>query len=259
MTLSLATAGTGDFSEVSSVIAQNLSQGFDVRGTVTMDFVGSYPPTGSRLNLTVNAGNVQCPVGNQPPTVFFASPIEGNEFYPPAFIAIEVYAEDPEGAIANVRLSGSGADGFVTDLGPVTRGTYGWEGLMLGTYSLTATATDVAGATATQSVTIRVVPDPIDQPILDTWNGLLGALGAGNQAAALEYFTPAGRERFGRVLADLQADAAGALGSASHPIRVLLEEETAEYLVMRGAGEARQVFFVYLMKGEDGLWRIEDM
>ncbi len=47
--------------------------------------------------------------------------------------------------------------------------------------------------------------------------------------------------------------------AASSPIQVLLGEETAEYLVMRGSGEAKQVFFVYWMKGDDGLWRIEDI
>lgn len=259
LALSFGTAGSGDFSEVSSVIALNSMQGFEVRGTVTMEFAGSYPPTGSRLNLTVNAGTVQCLTANQPPTVFFASPGEGNEFYPPAVVGVEVYAEDPEGALANIRLTGSGPEGFVTDFGSVSQGTYVWEGLLQGTYALTATATDVAGASTTQSVTIRVVSDPIDQSILEAWNGLLAALSAGNQTAALDYFTAAGRERFGRVFADLQGDAASALTAASLPIRVLLGEETAEYLVMRGSGEAKQVFFVYWMKGDDGLWRIEDM
>lgn len=259
LTLSLGTTGSGDFSETSSVIALNSSQGFEVRGTVTMDFVGSYPPTGSRLNMTVNAGTVQCSNSNQPPTVFFSSPGEGNEFYPPAFIGVEVYAQDPEGAMANLRLTGSGPDGFVTDFGPVSQGIYVWEGLLQGEYSLTATATDAAGANATQSVAIRVVSDPVDQPIHESWNGLMAALSAGNHVAALDYFTPAGRERFGRVLSDLQGDASTALAAASLPIRVLLGEETAEYLVMRGSGDARQVFFVYWMKGDDGLWRIEDM
>ncbi|HTO47861.1 MAG TPA: RHS repeat-associated core domain-containing protein [Burkholderiales bacterium] len=57
----LQTTGDGNFSEVARVYAgTSLANGFTVEGTVSMTFTGSYPPQGSRLNMTVTAGNVQC-------------------------------------------------------------------------------------------------------------------------------------------------------------------------------------------------------
>jgi RHS repeat-associated protein len=62
---SLATAGDGNFSEASRVYAgTSMQDGFTVEGTVKLDFTGSYPPQGSRLNMTVTAGNVTCAGGS---------------------------------------------------------------------------------------------------------------------------------------------------------------------------------------------------
>jgi len=59
--VALQTAGTGAFSDQSLVLAStDLANGFSVTGTLTLTFVGSYPPTGSRLSATIHAGNVSC-------------------------------------------------------------------------------------------------------------------------------------------------------------------------------------------------------
>jgi len=58
---SLQTAGTGAFSEQSLYwFYPPMSQGFTATGTVKLSFTGSYPPTGSRLNFIVTAGNLPC-------------------------------------------------------------------------------------------------------------------------------------------------------------------------------------------------------
>jgi RHS repeat-associated protein len=63
---SLQTSGDGNFSEVGRVYAgTSPANGFTVEGTVALTFTGSYPPTGSRLNMMVTAGNVQCQGGGQ--------------------------------------------------------------------------------------------------------------------------------------------------------------------------------------------------
>jgi hypothetical protein len=49
--------------QTSSVVITHpgLTNGMAAEGTVRLDFTGSAPPQGSRLNFTLNAGNVQCP------------------------------------------------------------------------------------------------------------------------------------------------------------------------------------------------------
>ena len=60
---SLQTAGDNNFDQVSAVYAgTGLAAGFTVQGTIAFTFTGSAPPTGSRLDALVTAGNVNCRV-----------------------------------------------------------------------------------------------------------------------------------------------------------------------------------------------------
>jgi RHS repeat-associated protein len=65
----LVTAGDDSASSVSQVYAgASLRDGYVIEGTVTFTFTGGYPPRGSRLDLTVTAGNVTCASGGGSPT-----------------------------------------------------------------------------------------------------------------------------------------------------------------------------------------------
>jgi RHS repeat-associated protein len=48
-----------------------MSQGFTATGTVKLTFTGSYPPTGSRLNFIVTAGNIPCTPPPQAAKLYF--------------------------------------------------------------------------------------------------------------------------------------------------------------------------------------------
>ncbi len=64
--IDLETAGDNTFSEKSAyaeVIPDAGTPGMTVEGTVTLTFTGSAPPTGSRLNMTLNAGSAPCAGG----------------------------------------------------------------------------------------------------------------------------------------------------------------------------------------------------
>jgi RHS repeat-associated protein len=65
----LVTAGDDSASSVSRVYAgASLRDGYVIEGRVTFTFTGGYPPRGSRLDLTVTAGNVTCASGGGSPT-----------------------------------------------------------------------------------------------------------------------------------------------------------------------------------------------
>jgi RHS repeat-associated protein len=69
---SLQTAGTGAFSEQSLYwFYPAMSQGFTASGTVRLAFTGSYPPTGSRLNFIVTAGNIPCTAPPQAAKLYY--------------------------------------------------------------------------------------------------------------------------------------------------------------------------------------------
>lgn len=63
----LQTLGNNNFNESKVVFfSPALSNGFELEGTVKLEFPGAAPPTGSRLNFLVTAGNLTCSNGVAP-------------------------------------------------------------------------------------------------------------------------------------------------------------------------------------------------
>ena len=86
--------------------------------------------------------------GNTPPTVTITAPLNGTTFTAPAQIMISADASDADGSIETVEFfQGS------TKLGEDTSAPYefAWSNVAAGDYSLTAKATDNAGATSTSA------------------------------------------------------------------------------------------------------------
>ncbi|MFN2521065.1 MAG: PQQ-dependent sugar dehydrogenase, partial [Candidatus Limnocylindria bacterium] len=85
---------------------------------------------------------------NVPPTVGITSPASGATYTAPASIAISANAADSDGTIAKVQFFQG-----TTLLGQSTTApyTFTWSNVPAGTYSLTAKATDNAGAATTSS------------------------------------------------------------------------------------------------------------
>src|SRR5581483_5947681 len=101
------------------------------------------------------AAIVNIPV-NAPPTVSITTPTGGAIFTAPANIAISADAADTDGTIVSVAFYQNG-----TLITTVTAAPYNitWTGVPQGSYSLTAVATDDAGATATSTaVAVTVGP-----------------------------------------------------------------------------------------------------
>jgi chitinase len=85
---------------------------------------------------------------NTPPVVSITSPAAGATFTAPATVTIQATASDADGSVAKVEFfNGS------TSLGAVTASPYSvtWSNVAAGSYSITAVATDNAGATTTSS------------------------------------------------------------------------------------------------------------
>ncbi len=105
--------------------------------------------TSAAVNVTV--------IPNFPPSVSITSPAEGATFASPATLTVEATADDSDGVVQHVQFFANG-----TAIGTDTTSPYSvtWEA-PLGSYLLTAVATDNAGATATSpAVTVTVDPIP---------------------------------------------------------------------------------------------------
>jgi hypothetical protein len=111
--------------------------------------------TSSAVSITVNSAV------NNPPTVGITSPFSGATFIAPANVTVSASASDLDGTIAKVEFfAGS------TLIGTDTLAPYSvtWSSVPAGTYSLTAKATDNAGAARTSSAVSITVNSPVNNP-----------------------------------------------------------------------------------------------
>ena len=97
--------------------------------------------TSAAVRITVSAANI-------PPTVAITNPTNNASFTAGANITLQADATDSDGSVAKVEYFEA-----TTLLGSATTAPYTvtWTNVAVGTYSLTATATDNSGATATSS------------------------------------------------------------------------------------------------------------
>lgn len=108
--------------------------------------------TSAAVSVTVN------PAPNVPPTVSIASPANSATFTAPANITITANATDSDGTISKVEFYQG-----TTLLGSDTTAPYSfaWNGVAVGTYSLTCKATDNSGAvTISTPVAVTINPTP---------------------------------------------------------------------------------------------------
>jgi hypothetical protein len=150
--VSISTLGDSTFSDQTTVVAHAATATpFRAVGTVTLTFSGSAPPTGSRLNFIVTAGNVPCDGGGGPlpaPRVVNPTPPNGASIPADALPLIGVGFEDAGGGIAasSARLVIDGTD--VTSSATVTATGISFRPLAAlpeGAHSATAAVTNLSG------------------------------------------------------------------------------------------------------------------
>jgi subtilisin family serine protease len=107
----------------------------------------------------INYFRLSAPGVNRSPIVQLTSPSAGTTFLAPASIALAASASDPDGTIAQVAFY-AGTQLVAAD--SVAPFTFTWNAVPAGTYSLTAVATDDAGATTTSSAVVVQVVNPPD-------------------------------------------------------------------------------------------------
>ncbi len=138
---------------------------------------GGASTTSEAVNITVLPGPPP-PATNIPPLVRITSPPNGAFFHAPVNIPIFAYASDPDGSVASVEFFAgtnslglghgltltswwSGTNTWPTWTLPTNVFVLVWTNPPVGTYSLTAVATDDGGATTVSgAVNISVQPSP---------------------------------------------------------------------------------------------------
>lgn len=124
-------------------------------GSYSLTAVATDTKRGSTTSAAVNISVVS----NIPPTVALTAPTSGSIFAAGTNVSLTATASDPDDSVAKV-------DFYVgsTRIGTSTSSPYGvtWSNVALGSYSITAVATDSRGATTTSAaVAVTVVATPL--------------------------------------------------------------------------------------------------
>jgi len=170
------------------------------------------------------------------------------------------YAFTPIGAVVSklaMDYDGDGRDDFRTHHPPTSvANTYSTPGL----YFPQLKVTDSAGEVYTAQLAIEVNSlDERDTLFLAAWNGMNDALLRGNVNEALAFFNARARPQYARVLQGLLPDMPALVGSYAPPQRVSVATTVLEYAVRRVIDGEENIFFVYLLRDADGVWRLDRM
>ena len=115
---------------------------------------------------------------NAPPSVQLTSPANGANYMAPAAIPLSATASDPDGSISRVAFY---AGSVLLGTDTASPFTLSWNNVPVGTYSLTAVATDDAGSSTTSAaVTVRVLEPPKSTPFGGTPAAIPGVIEAEN-------------------------------------------------------------------------------
>jgi len=131
--------------------ALNIQVGTPTGGV--QNFVSSNP-TGAEITISSLSGTVGAP--NSLPAVSFTSPTNGASFITGSSISLEANATDADGTITQVEFKVDGVSVGVDATAPYTASYTG----VIGTRTLTATATDDQGGVTTATITITVSANP---------------------------------------------------------------------------------------------------
>ena len=91
------------------------------------------------------------------------------------------------------------------------------------------------------------------------FSGMLDKLAAGNISGALNAVTGGAQDKYRAVFTGLQSDLGTIVGRMGTIQWITVTSELAEVAVVRNSNNGPQTFQVYLIRSEDGIWRIDGM
>jgi hypothetical protein len=117
--------------------------------------------------------------------------------------------------------------------------------------------TDNQGNVYTEMAVVNVLSRAeMDALLISKWEGMKGALSQGNINEALNYFVTDSRGEY-REIFELLIPQLPALVSAMREINMVeIKANMAEYYVKRFQRGVDISYFIYFMRDENGIWRI---
>ncbi len=196
-------------------------------------------------SIGVSAAGVSSPV------TIGITPLEG---VAPLTVDVTIF----NGAASNVvvRVNGSTAGTLPPGQGTSFNLSYS----AAGSFALSVTGTDTQGTVTAKDVVVVAQDEArLDAMLRGIWSGMTDALLARDKATALSYLSLSAKDRYGPVFDALAPDMPQILATWSAPLKGKVSGDVAEYAIATPEGSARRLFLIYLIRGSDGIWRLESM
>jgi hypothetical protein len=105
------------------------------------------------------------------------------------------------------------------------------------------------------------VVDPLDKYNLvkGAYSDMVNRLKAGTNATALNLFFGHSKATYEDIFNRLGSDLPTMANQLGAVHGITISPTTAELVITRDVAGTKQTFMIYLMRGEDGIWRIESM
>ncbi len=129
-----------------------------------------------------------------------------------------------------------------------------------GVFQAQSTVTDGAGIVHSAAHVIVVNSfDTAGQMLRGVYTTMLDRLRVGDIQGALNTVTGSARAKYEAVFTAIGPGLASAVDQLGTIERTSISEDFAEFMIVRETNGERRAYFLYFLRGEDGVWRIESM
>ncbi len=95
--------------------------------------------------------------------------------------------------------------------------------------------------------------------VVGTYFSMVERLAAGNAAGALRVFTGDAQSRYAEIFAALGSNLAAVAPELRHLVDGVVGDDLAELTLVRDTAQGPTLFMIYLLRGRDGLWRVDSL
>jgi hypothetical protein len=112
---------------------------------------------------------------------------------------------------------------------------------------------------STSKSIVVFIPSMLQGNLRAIYDGMLSRLRAGNIAGALTAFTGSAYDKYNAIFTQLQGSLATIVDQLGEISEINFGEDLAEFSVIRNTANGPQRFMLYMIRAEDGIWRIDGM
>jgi hypothetical protein len=141
-----------------------------------------------------------------------------------------------------------------------SNGRFDTSYVTVGTYLAAVRVTDTSNRVSLATTTV-VVQDPadIDRMLQSLWASMNSALVSGDSGKATPYLSSNALDIYAPVFSILNGSFAGIVASYGSFWATRIGNDYAEYALIRSSSSNHQIFLIYFLRDEDGIWRVDSM